>query len=116
MKKPRILTGVFSGFSWKCKGTDHGIKGQGTMTKLTYGNTNTFFIPGSKGGLLVDTDYAGTLQAMYKALKRSGIQVKDIVYVLATHYHPDHMGLISKLMEQGVTLLLMDGQKHCVPG
>ena len=86
------------------------------MTKLTYGNTNTFFIPGSKGGLLVDTDYAGTLQAMYKALKRSGIQVKDIAYVLATHYHPDHMGLISQLMEQGVKLLLMDVQKRFVHG
>ena len=84
------------------------------MTKLTYGNTNTFFIPGCKGGLLVDTDYAGTLQAMYKALKRSGIQVKDIAYVLATHYHPDHMGLISQLMEQGVKLLLMDVQKRFV--
>ena len=30
------------------------------MIKLRYGNTNTFFIPGSEGGLLVDTDWAGT--------------------------------------------------------
>ena len=58
--------------------------------KLKYGNTNTFYIPGDRGGVLVDTDYAGTLPAFYKALKRSGLQVKDIAYVLATHYHPDH--------------------------
>ena len=81
---------------------------------LKYGNTNTFFIQGSKGGLLVDTDYAGTLPALYKALKQSGIKVKDIEYVLATHYHPDHMGLISELMKQGVRLLLIDIQKDFV--
>ena len=81
---------------------------------LKYGNTNTFFIQGDKGGLLVDTDYAGTLPAFYKALKQSGIKVKDMEYVLATHYHPDHVGLISELMKQGVKLLLADVQKDHV--
>ena len=71
------------------------------MLCLKYGNTNTFFIRGNHSGLLVDTDYAGTMPAFYKALKNNGISVKDIEYVLATHYHPDHMGLISELMKQG---------------
>lgn len=84
------------------------------MIRLTYGNTNTFYLPGSAGGLLIDTDYAGTLRAFYKALKASGLQLKDIAYVLATHYHPDHMGLIAELMEQGVRLLLMEEQKPFV--
>ncbi len=84
------------------------------MIPLTYGNTNTFYIPGSAGGLLIDTDYAGTLRAFYKALKSNGLQLKDIPYVLATHYHPDHMGLIPGLMEQGVRLLLMAEQRPFV--
>ena len=50
------------------------------------------------------------LSAFYKSLKTAGVQVKDIAFVLATHYHPDHMGLIPKLMEQGINLLLMDTQ------
>ena len=37
--------------------------------KLKYGNTNTFFIRGMSGNLLVDTDYAGTLPAFYRAIK-----------------------------------------------
>ena len=84
------------------------------MIRLKYGNTNTFYIPGSSGGLLIDTDYDGTLQAFYKALKANGLQVKDITYVAATHYHPDHMGLIGSLMKQGVRLLLIDVQKTSV--
>ena len=84
------------------------------MIRLRYGNTNTFYIPGTDGGLLIDTDYAGTLPAFYKALKNSGITVKDISFILATHFHPDHMGLIGELMKQGVRLLLVDVQKDSV--
>ncbi|MBQ3009843.1 MAG: MBL fold metallo-hydrolase [Oscillospiraceae bacterium] len=80
------------------------------VTRLRYGNTNTFLIHGTNGNLLVDTDMAGTLPAFYKAIKQSGIRVGDITYVLTTHYHPDHMGLVSELMKQGVQLLLMDVQ------
>ncbi|MBQ0098002.1 MAG: MBL fold metallo-hydrolase [Oscillospiraceae bacterium] len=72
------------------------------MDKLKYGNTNTFFIRGDQGGLLIDTDYAGTLPAFYKAIKSAGINIADIKYVLATHYHPDHMGLVGQLGAQGI--------------
>ena len=84
------------------------------MIKLKCGNTNTFFIHSNGGGLLIDTDYAGTLPALYKVLKQNDIKVKDIEYVVATHYHPDHMGLISELMKQGVKLLLLDVQMDFV--
>lgn len=80
------------------------------MLRLKYGNTNTFVIEGSNSSLLVDTDYAGTLSAFYKCLKQNDIRIRDIEYVLATHYHPDHMGLVSELMKQGVKLLLPDVQ------
>ncbi|MCC3351693.1 MBL fold metallo-hydrolase [Ruminococcus albus 8] len=65
---------------------------------------------GKGGNLLVDTDYAGTMQAFYRAIKQHNIRVEDIDYVLATHFHPDHMGLISELTAQGVKLLLVDRQ------
>lgn len=84
------------------------------VKKLKYGNTNTFYICGSSGGLLIDTDYAGTLPAFYKEIKRLSIRLDDITYVLATHYHPDHIGLISELMSKGVKLILIDAQVNCV--
>ena len=59
------------------------------VSKLKYGNTNTFFVRGINGNLLVDTDYAGTLPAFYRAIKEHNIKISDITYVLATHYHPD---------------------------
>jgi len=80
------------------------------VIKLKYGNTNTFFVLGELGNILIDTDYAGTLPAFYKAIKAHGIKTGDIDYILATHYHPDHIGLISELMDQGIKLLIVDSQ------
>lgn len=80
------------------------------VSRLKYGNTNTFFIRGTNGSLLIDTDYAGTLSLFYKELKKNNIKLSDITYVLATHYHPDHIGLVSELMDMGVKLLLVDTQ------
>ena len=84
------------------------------VSKLKYGNTNTFFIQGTNGGVLIDTDYAGTLSAFYREIKTYGIKLSDITYVLATHYHPDHIGLASELMKQGIKLLLVDTQVEYV--
>lgn len=80
------------------------------MIRLTYGNTNTYFI----SGLLIDTDYAGTIHAFFKAIKENGIGIKDIQYVMATHYHPDHMGIIGELTRLGIKLLLIDVQRDYV--
>ena len=84
------------------------------MKKLRYGNTNTFYIAGAKGGLLIDTDYAGTLPQFFKAIKTACIDISDISYMLATHYHPDHIGIVRELQKLGVTLLIVDVQHSSV--
>ena len=84
------------------------------MKKLRYGNTNTFYIAGANGGLLIDTDYAGTLPQFFKAIKNARIDISDISYMLATHYHPDHIGIVSELQKLGVTLLIVDVQRSSV--
>jgi len=81
------------------------------MIKLRYGNTNTFYIPGSDGGLLVDTDWAGTLPQFFGAIKAAGIEMRAITTLLVTHYHPDHMGLAGELQRLGVKLLVVDVQR-----
>ena len=85
-----------------------------SVYRLTYGNTNTYLIMGAHGGLLVDTGYAGTLPAFYQALKKAGRQVKDIAFVMATHYHPDHCGLIGELQRHGAGLILPECQRAFV--
>lgn len=76
--------------------------------KLKYGNTNTFLI----NGLLFDTDMAGMLNPFYKCLKQNGLTPDCIKYVLCSHYHPDHMGLVSELNKLGIKLLVIENQKQ----
>ena len=80
------------------------------MIRLRYGNTNTYFV----NGLLIDTDMPGTLPAFYRELKQKGLSIRDVSYVIATHYHPDHIGLISELMKLGIRLILVDLQQDQV--
>ena len=81
------------------------------LTRLRYGSTSTYLVKGSKGALLIDTDYAGTLGAFFRAIKAAGTDLKDISHVIATHYHPDHIGLVGELQRLGVRLALVDVQK-----
>lgn len=78
--------------------------------KLKYGNTNTFLIQGKDANLLIDTDWAGTFHAFCKKIKENGIKLSEITHVIATHYHPDHMGIVSELVDSGAKLIILDFQ------
>lgn len=82
---------------------------------LKYGNTNTYYINGENGSILVDTDWAGTLNAFYKKIKE--LNINKIDYLLITHYHPDHMGIAEEIIDNmNAKLLVIDIQKdyiHC---
>ena len=80
------------------------------LIRLRYGNTGTFFLRGEGGGLLVDTDMAGTLPAFYRALKANGVGPEEISFVMATHFHPDHAGLVGEIALRGAKLLLLESQ------
>ena len=63
---------------------------------LKYGNTNCYYIKGKNGGLLVDTDWAGTLQAFYRKMKELDIH----------NFTPTTVALqgVANLIEKGLTL------------
>ena len=79
---------------------------------LKYGNTNCYYIEEKNGSVLLDTDWAGTLQLFYSKIKE--LNIKSIDYLLITHYHPDHMGIytpghsddsISLILDEGIALV-----------
>ncbi|KOF04748.1 hypothetical protein HF82_10965 [Limosilactobacillus reuteri] len=64
----------------------------------------------SKKNLLIDADWGGTLPKFFQELGRKKLKVQDIDYLLITHYHPDHMGLATDLMNLGISLVVLDCQ------
>ena len=81
------------------------------MIKLIkYGTTNTYLIKGTKGSILFDTGWAGTLRDFCRAMGEAGEKVQDITYLLISHYHPDHMGIAQEIADMGATILAVDIQ------
>lgn len=81
---------------------------------LRYSPTNTYLIEGRDGCLLFDTGWAGTCGAFCKAMGELGIPVQSIRAVMVSHFHPDHMGIVSDIAEFGAEILVMDVQKEYV--
>lgn len=77
------------------------------MKELLYGKTRTYLLGEV---LLVDTDWAGTLAGLFRALKDVGATMEHIRYLIITHYHPDHMGIAAELTELGVRPVIFDVQ------
>ncbi len=82
-----------------------------SVIPLKYGNTNTYLIEGDKGYVLFDTAWAGTFNLFCRALKETGAELKDIRYLLISHFHPDHMGIAQDIASHGVTIVIVDVQK-----
>lgn len=81
------------------------------MRILRYHYTNSYLLETNDGWLMFDCDCAGTLGALFKALKAESISLGEVNYLLISHFHPDHAGLAQDLKEMGVILLVMEEQR-----
>ncbi len=81
------------------------------VKEIKYGNTKCYVIDRK---IMVDTDWAGTLQDLYRCLKENDIVLSDIKYLVITHFHPDHMGIAQDLAELGMKIIVFDTQKDYI--
>ncbi len=80
------------------------------IVNVGYDSTNYYVIGAGKNRLLVDVGWPGTLGKLLANLKRKGIAIEEIKFLLATHYHPDHAGLVQEVKSNGVRLIVVEGQ------
>ncbi|MEO7908107.1 MAG: MBL fold metallo-hydrolase [Roseiflexaceae bacterium] len=80
-----------------------------------YDSTNYYVIETASTKLLIDVGFPGTMPKLRHALKRTGIALSDISYLLATHYHPDHAGLAQEVKQQGIKLIVLENQLAAIP-
>ncbi len=86
-----------------------------TIVNIGYRSTNYWVISAGTSRLLVDIGWPGTLNTMKTNLKRMGIPLREIRYMLATHYHTDHAGLAEELKRSGIPLLVPKVQVNAIP-
>ena len=84
------------------------------IVTLSYHSTNYYAIDLDERKLLIDCGWPGTLTQFTAEMKRKGIVPADIRYILVTHFHPDHAGLVQEFKDQGSKLILMESQVRFV--
>lgn len=84
------------------------------IVNVGYASTNYYSIDIKNGKLLVDCGWPGTLPQFTKELKRKGISLNEFKYLLVTHFHPDHAGLVQELKNQGIKFILPECQKDFI--
>ena len=59
--------------------------------------TNCFLIPVESKYLLIDTGYEYEWQDFMDGLEKNNVDINDIKYLLLTHHHDDHSGLLNNI-------------------
>ena len=85
------------------------------IVNVGYRSTNYYVLADNAPRLLVDAGWPGTLGTLQHTCKRMDIDLAAIPYQLATHYHPDHAGLVQNLKGLGVRLIVVDTQLAGIP-
>lgn len=85
------------------------------IVNVGYDSTNYYLIGSGKSRLLVDCGWPGTLPKLLANLRRIGVALPHIGFALATHYHPDHAGIMQQLMASGIKLLVLEQQLPGIP-
>lgn len=69
------------------------------VIELKLKETVCYLIPISNKYLLIDTGYEKHRNLMHKRLASMNISISDIDYVLLTHHHDDHTGLLNEIKD-----------------
>jgi endoribonuclease LACTB2 len=80
------------------------------IVNVGYDSTNYFLLDAKLGKLLIDCGWPGTLPKFRAELKRKGISIDEIKYLLVTHFHPDHAGIIQELKKLGIKFVVLESQ------
>jgi len=84
------------------------------IVNVGYDSTNYYLLEAKSGKLLIDCGWPGTLPKFMAGLKRKGIFIKEIQYLLVTHFHPDHAGITQDLKKLGIKLVLLENQVNFI--
>jgi endoribonuclease LACTB2 len=84
------------------------------IVNVGYASTNYYAIDIKQGKLLVDCGWPGTLPQFIKVLQRKDLALNALKYLLVTHFHPDHAGLVQELKNLGIQFILPECQSSFV--
>lgn len=80
------------------------------LLDLGFRSTHYYALDLNDGKLLIDCGWPGKMDEFLSVFKRKGVDPHSIRYLLVTHFHMDHAGLVQEFKNLGATLILMSSQ------
>jgi glyoxylase-like metal-dependent hydrolase (beta-lactamase superfamily II) len=75
---------------------------------------NLYLIASSTHRLLIDSGFPNSLNNLGREMRKTGFKVRDIDFLIVTHFHIDHAGAVQELKDQGVKFVLVDIQQEFI--
>lgn len=64
--------------------------------------------------IAIDAGWSGYIREYRDALKAYNIKPEKIKYLIVTHFHPDHAGMIENIKKFGTSFILFEHQIHYI--
>ncbi|GIV64069.1 MAG: MBL fold metallo-hydrolase [Chloroflexota bacterium] len=84
------------------------------ILKIRFKSTHCYFIESGSGLLAFDAGWPDTYKAYKDGLKEQGYSVKDIRWLMVSHFHMDHAGLAGILVHHGVQFVVFSNQRAAI--
>jgi glyoxylase-like metal-dependent hydrolase (beta-lactamase superfamily II) len=81
-----------------------------TIVTVRYKSTNCYFVEAGDGLLAFDAGWPGTYTDYKDGLKAQGYSVKNVKWLIVSHFHLDHAGLAGTLLDNGAAFVVFPNQ------
>ncbi len=76
---------------------------------IPMGHSNSYLIVSCGRGILVDAGHKGKIKNLQNALEQNNLKFCDIVLIVLTHTHYDHVGCLAEIKERSGAKVLIHG-------
>ena len=81
---------------------------------ITYKSTFYYFIDSGEGLLAFDAGWPDTYRMYKDCLKAEGYQIKDIKWLIVSHFHMDHAGIAGMLADKEIEFYVFQNQLYAI--
>jgi len=79
---------------------------------IPMGHSNSYLIISGGRGILVDAGSKGKIKKLQTALERNNLKFSDIVLVILTHTHYDHVGSLAEIKDSSRAKILVHSEEQ----